>query len=140
MSSPSITLADFEAASVTAHEFTHEAHVYMAWLYLHDHTLNEALKKYTISLSKLTKKLGVETKYHETITWFFVITVAERIAAGSRDSDWSDFKAANPDLMHDASGLLKRRYSADRLKSALARRQFVLPDIVPGGSETRQLP
>jgi hypothetical protein len=135
MSNPPVTLADFEAARVSAEDFTHEAHVYMAWLYLRDVTLPEALQKYASSLRRLTKKLGAEQKYHETITWFFVITVAERMAAGDC-SNWPDFKNANPDLMTNAATLLERRYSADRLQSPVARRQFVLPDI--GGDEERE--
>jgi hypothetical protein len=77
----------------------------------------------------LTLSLGIEGKYHETISWFYMALIAERRARQTQ-TDWSSFAAANPDLISNARELLERHYSAERLWSSLAKQQFLLPDRV----------
>lgn len=125
-----IDVERFEAADIGVGEFDHEAHVQVAWRYLQDTGLAEAIARYCTALERLTRKLGAQATYHETITWFFMITVADRIARDG-NPDWPAFKAANPDLITDARSLLARHYSNAHLNSELARRQFVLPDLAP---------
>ena len=129
---PAVDIGRFESGDVAAEEFTHTAHVYVAWLYLTETTLPDAIERYSSALKRLTHKLGVEGKYHETITWFYLIVIAERM---SRDgvTGWADFAANNADLLADGAPLLTRSYSTKRLGSRLARRQFVLPDLAPPG-------
>ncbi len=124
---PPVSVERFERGDIEATEFDHEAHVYVAWNYLRRLQLPEAIARYSAGLKALTRRLGVEQKYHETITWFFMIEVAERIARGA-DEDWPTFRAGNADLFDDAGGLIARHYSSERLSSPLARHQFVLPD------------
>ena len=40
----------------------------MAWLYLERYTLLDAVSRFTAAIRRLTEKLGVPGKYHETIT------------------------------------------------------------------------
>ena len=127
---PAIDIARFEAGDVAAEEFTHTAHVYVAWLYLTERTLPDAIERYSSALKRLTRKLGVEGKYHETITWFYLIVIAERLSRGGV-SDWADFAARNSDLLEQNAPLLARSYSQERLGSNLARHQFILPDLTP---------
>ena len=127
---PDVDLAAFEAAAVDPDAFDHAAHVYVAWLYLRRMSLHDAIGRYTRALRQLTDRLGVRDKYHETITWFFLITVAERMAADDAP-DWPAFAARHPDLVAGGMPFVARRYSRERLGSSLARRQFVLPDRAP---------
>ena len=127
---PRISIAEFEAAEVDVEAFTHESHVYLAWRYLAETTLPDTLKRYSAALKRLTKKLGVESKYHETITWFFVFAIAERCNEQTA-GNWAAFKSANPDLVANAKTLLNRHYSRERLATPEACRQFVLPDRAP---------
>lgn len=121
---------EFKDASVDPAEFDHEAHVLVAWRYLQDDDLLPAIEKYSNALKTLTRKLGVPDKYHETITWFYMIAVGERLA-GSSISEWSGFRAANEDLFAREPSLIQRYYSSDHLMSENARRVFVLPDLTP---------
>lgn len=121
---------EFKDANVDPAEFDHEAHVLVAWRYLQDDDLLPAIEKYSNALKTLTRKLGVEGKYHETITWFYMIAVAERLAS-TNDTDWPGFKAANEDLFACKPSLIQRYYSSDHLMSENARRVFVLPDLTP---------
>ena len=136
---PTVTLDEFESARVSAETFTHEAHVYVAWLYLQECSLADTLARYCRGLKGLTRKLGAEEKYNETITWFFVLTIADR-RQQSPSRTWADFRDHNPDLLHHAGRLLADHYSPQRLASPLARQQFVLPDLSPLSAQTGSQP
>ena len=123
-------LADFERGDIDPALFDHAAHVYIGWLYLQERELSEASAQFTIALRRLTRQLGVPGKYHETISCFFMIVIAER-CSGAAAGDWAKFEAENTDLVNDAGTLLKQYYSSSRLASPLAREQFLLPDLLP---------
>lgn len=122
----SIDIRSFEAGAIDPNDFDHAVHVYIAWCYLQEHSLLDAIARFTTALRALTDRLGAAARYHETITWFFLVVIAERCAKTPSD-DWPSFRQHNADLLRDAS-ILRRFYTADRLQSELARRQFVLPD------------
>lgn len=130
MKQPGSTLAQFEALEVVPEEFGHEAHVYVAWSYLQKFDLLVSIDRYRSALRRLTAKLGVPGKYHETMTWFYMIKVAER-ATGDAATDWATFKKLNGDLFERGPGIIGRFYSETRLMSEEARNMFVLPDLSP---------
>ena len=121
---------EFEAGTVQPETFNHRAHVYVAWCYLQRCGLAEAAQRYTAALRRLTRKLGVPGKYNETISWFFLVIIAEKIAA-SPAASWQQFSSTHPDLCEDGGGMLGRYYSKSRLHSDAARRSFLLPDKQP---------
>jgi hypothetical protein len=124
----SISLEDFECANVDPEQFDHEAHVFVAWSYLQKYELDESIERFSSALRRLTRKLGVESKYHETITWFFLILIAER---QGKSKDWLSFKRGNPDLFTTQPSIIRAYYSDERLGSPTARSQFVMPDRLP---------
>jgi len=128
-SEPAVTLPDFESGRIDADQFDHEAHVFVAWRLLGETSLRDALERYSAALRRVTAALGVPGKYHETITWFFVLLIAER--RNGCEDDWAAFAAANADLIRAPGGLLSRYYSAARLGSDAARQAFLLPDRAP---------
>ncbi len=125
------TVAEFERGELDPEAFVHEAHVYVAWELINQCPLTEAIQRFTQALRRLTTAIGQEAKYHETITWFFMLRTAERREALGA-TDWDTFAAANSDLLTDSKAMLARHYSAERLWSPLARRQFLLPDLAAG--------
>lgn len=124
MSTP--TLRQFETISIEPGQFDHEAHVYIAWRYLREYELLDAIRLYREGLQKIVRTLGAESKYHETITWFYLVSIAERMR-GEAGRDWQAFKRENSELFEKEPGWIARNYSAGRLNSG--REQFVLPDI-----------
>ena len=127
---PCMSIDAFEAGNVDPDEFGHDDHVYVAWLYLQDHELNDAIARFCAALKDLTRKLGIESKYHETITWFFMIAINERLQLRPSD-DWHSFMRQNPDIFASSPSLINRHYSGERLQSPLARNHFLLPDRLP---------
>jgi len=125
---PGPTIEAFEALDFAAESFDHEAHVYVAWSYLLQYELLESIGRYRKTLKLLTSSLGVPEKYHETITWFYMIAVSEHLQT-TASSDWPTFRARNPELFERCPGVIKKFYSESKLKSAGARISFVLPDL-----------
>jgi hypothetical protein len=132
MKAPGPSIEAFEALDVDPANFNHEAHIYVAWSYLQKLDLLASIDRYRSVLRQLTAKLGVPGKYHETITWFYMIGVSER-ATGAAASDWQAFKDGNPDLFAGEPSIIRRFYSEGRLMSDKARQTFVLPDLSPDG-------
>jgi len=117
----------FENATLQPGGFNHEAHILVGWRYLQELSLLDAITRFTDAIKRLTRKLGVPTKYHETITWFYLIKIAER-CSDDLAADWPAFKAANPDLFACNPSLVEKYYSNALLSSGTARRMFVFPD------------
>ena len=120
----------FEDATIEPGRFDHETHILVGWRYLQDDNLLDAITRFTAAIVRLTHKLGLSSKYHETITWFYLIKIAER-RSGSAALDWPAFKAANPDLFTWNPGLIQKYYSESLLSSEISRRMFVFPDKAP---------
>lgn len=128
--SAAISIAAFEDGAVDPDRFDHEAHINVGWSYLQLYELEEAIDRFSAALRRLTKNLGIETKYHETITWFFMILIADRRST-SASNDWQGFRQGNADLFARRPSIISQYYSDKRLGTSLARTQFVLPDRVP---------
>lgn len=124
------TFQAFESATLEPGRFNHEAHIQVGWRYLQEFDQLEAINRFTAAIKRLTQKLGVTDKYHETITWFYLLKIAER-CAGITEGDWNAFKTANPDLFQWNPSIVQKYYSDALLWSEKARRRFVLPDLVP---------
>jgi len=124
---PRLTIEQFEAGDIDAERFDHEAHVYMAWLYVRAFDLADAVSRFDGTLRRLTARLGVPGKYHATITWLFLLLINER---ASKSESWGDFQSRNLDLVRDSKTTLERHYSEALLFSDAAREHFVLPDRI----------
>lgn len=80
----------------------------------------------------MAEHVGVAEKYNATITFAFMSLIAERKSLSPSD-DFESFLESNPDLLDKS--VLRRWYSEKRLFSALARKQFLLPDKNNQGEE-----
>jgi N-formylglutamate deformylase len=124
-------LQAFEACTLPPGGFRHRDHVRLAWLYLRDHPLPEALGRFCAGLKRYAASLGKPGLYNETITVAYLTLVNERRARLGQDADWENFARANPDLFkHPAA--LRPYYRDETLRSDLARAVFILPDRLAG--------
>ena len=125
---PQVTIEALEDGTLDAEQFDHEAHVYLAWLYLQRYPLHEATARFIAALKRLTTQLGIPGKYHETISWFFMLLIEERRHAQKID-DWHAFYRDQSDLFAGGNdNILNRYYSRELLGSERARHSFMLPD------------
>ncbi len=124
---PDVSIDALEAGTIDAAAFDHESHVYAAWLYLERWPLHEAIGRFCAALRRLTVKLGAEAKYHETMSWFFLLLINQRRTT-TKATSWIAFRQENADLIRDFRATLSRYYSQEVLASDQARQHFLLPD------------
>ena len=124
-------VSSFEDATVKHDEWKHAEHLVVALYYLTRHDLDTAYEKMrTGILNLLVKGFGVdltkEMPYHETITLFWMRTVAE--FNGSKNGASLLEKANEVAYKWDKDYPLKF-YSREVLFSDEARARFVKPDL-----------
>jgi hypothetical protein len=121
-------LAAFEACTIPKADWTHEAHVRMAWLYLSRLPFPAAVQSARSGISKYNRSLGNPTGYHDTITVAAVWVIATRM---TNEEAYPAFRTRNPDLFGNLMNVLRAYYSESRIKSAVAVTEFVEPDLQP---------
>jgi hypothetical protein len=116
----------FERATVDPTAFHHREHLYVAWCYLRELPLEEALARYVHHLRRLAAALGAPQKFHATMTWAYVVLLdgAMRRSPGAA---FDDLLAENPALVDHRRGALYDHYDRAELDSEEARLRFVLP-------------
>lgn len=121
-------VAAVESCAISCSNFRHADHVRLAWIYLRNHSLIEAIERFTESLQRFAVHCGVPEKYHETITWAYLLLIHERMRRDDAPCEWESFSAVNLDLVGWKPSILERYYTPQTLRSDFARRIFVLPD------------
>ena len=140
-------LCAFERCTIARKDWTHEAHVRMAWIYVtrspsdedvFDRVRRGIKKLNTVFVRRqqvLCRALPTKPKdprgldgYHETITVAFVAVIESRVEPGE---DFSAFRDRNPDLFDRKLSALLKHYSPQRLFSAPAKVEFLEPDLEP---------
>lgn len=100
--------ARFHAAAISSDEWTHEAHLRMAFLLLQRHEFREAVRRIRRGIRRLNRANGVvdsETEgYHETLTLAWARIVAATFADQPPDDDFAAFIARNPALLEGSRG------------------------------------
>jgi len=124
-------IARFEDCTLPNTAFHHRDHVRLAWLFLHRAPLLAALTRFTEGLQRFARANGHDGLYHETITWAYLFLVHQRIAtAPAAGETWEEFTARNPDLITWNPSVLSAYYREETLTSELARRVFLMPDLL----------
>jgi hypothetical protein len=121
-------IAQLEACTLPADQFHHADHLRAGWLYLSRFPAPEAIARFSRTLRCYTASLDQSDRYHETITWAFLLLLNERIQRRGPAMDWEQFRAAHPDLFNYENSILLRYYHKETLQSDVARRVFLMPD------------
>jgi hypothetical protein len=120
-------LAQLESSALPPDQFHHAEHVHAAWVYLTRYSASEAIARFSTALRAYATAQGKPDRYHETITWAYLLLVNERIHRGTQ-ATWQQFAAAHADLLDWKNSILRTYYTQQTLDSPLARRIFVMPD------------
>ena len=126
-------LDKFIDTTLPSDQFHHQQNVQVAWLFVRKFGMPRALSEFTKALKRFADAKGATGLYHETITWAFLLLIAERQARCGAAS-WDDFVAMNADLLVWKPSILEQYYSRATLNSDLARRVFVFPDVMASRS------
>jgi len=121
-------IQQFEDGATDAASFHHAEHVRLAFEYLCRYSVPVALERFSDALKRFAAAQGKAQRYHETITWAYLLLIHERQARAGCSQTWEEFAERNPDLLVWKGGVLATLYRPETLDSDLARRTFVLPD------------
>lgn len=122
-------LQAFESCALPAEQWTHHAHVRMAWLCLGEADFIQALERMRAGIRRYNAEvLDKLAEYHETVTVAFAQLIAARRRSGE---SWQAFAERNQDLFARTPPVLATYYSRERLMSDEARRRFIEPDLRP---------
>src|ERR1035441_2115661 len=137
-------IEQFEGGATPSASFHHADHVRLAFEYLRRYPALEALGRFSGALKRFAAAQVKVQRYHETITWAYLLLIRERLArAGAAPCSsparapparagpaqtWEEFVERNLDLLVWKGGVLRTLYRQETLDSDLARHTFVLPD------------
>ena len=126
-------LAAFESCSLPFEQWTHRAHVRVAYLYASSHDLDSATNRMRVSIKSYNKATGtpeaLDRGYHETITQAFMrLVFTASLTTGPHRSSY-EFCDSNPELLCKTT--LLRYYSRERIMSMKAKAELVEPDLCP---------
>jgi hypothetical protein len=122
--------AAFEAGAYAPADFSHRAHVRLAYVYLAEWNVEIALERMRGALIGFLSHHGIPaSKYHETLTRAWVLAVDHFMHRSPDSSSADDFIGRNPVLLD--SRIMLTHYSAGLLFSDGARAEFVEPDLDP---------
>jgi hypothetical protein len=120
-------LDKFVDTTLPADQFHHRQHVQVAWLFVQKYGMPLAISEFSAAIKRFADAKGATGLYHETITWAFLLLIADRQARHPRET-WQEFETANADLLSWKPSILDRYYSKELLASDLAKRAFLMPD------------
>src|SRR5207245_6079710 len=111
-------------------EFTHLSHLAVTVWYLRRLSLEQATEQMRASLFRFIDHYGLEGKYHETLTVFWMKVVRRRLDELGRNLALLETTNAVIEALGDAR-LVFEYYSEELLWSAEARQTWVQPDLKP---------
>ncbi len=128
------TLVAFENGTLDPARFNHRTHLSMAWRYLQRDGFPEGALQFRRHLQSYVAKVGAQDKYHETITWAYLVLLnEERCLRSPAGESFDAMIQRRPDLLDHRNGPIARCYSKAQLESPEARRVFMLPAAERGG-------
>ena len=120
----------FEAGVYAPADFSHRAHIRLAYVYLAENDVERAATLMRAALLNFLKVHGITpTKYHETLTQAWILAVFHFMHRTTEAASADEFIERTPILLD--SRIMMSHYSAERLFSQHARHGFVQPDLDP---------
>lgn len=124
-------LIAFRTCTLPAAEWTHEAHLRMAWLVLKRANYEDALDEIRAGITRFNDRvLKKVLAYHETITVAFTRLIAVGMSDLPNDHTFGQFKVSFPDFFDNKLSALLKHYNRETLFSDEARARYIEPDLV----------
>lgn len=120
----------FANASLDPALFNHEAHLRLAWIHIHKYGIAKAIDNITHQLMNYVARLGAGDKYNHTLT-IAATRAVQHFYNKTATGNFQEFIAANPRLKSNFKDLMNAHYSTDIFTSAIARKQYVEPELLP---------
>ena len=112
-----------------AGQFGHRQHIALAFATVRRYGMPAAADRVCAWIQQLTAYHRAPQKYHHTVSRAWMEIVAQHVAADPGCTDFALVAGRYPALLDKR--LLTRHYRSATLASALARRDWVEPDLLP---------
>lgn len=126
--------SDFEIKFINCElnpsDFTHEAHLRLAWININKYGIKQAEINIQNQLQKFVEFVGEKDKYNTTLT-IAAIKAVYHFMRKSNSNNFKDFITEFPRLKHNFKELMDCHYGFDIYKSNKAKNEFLKPDLVP---------
>jgi hypothetical protein len=109
-------------------QFHHQDHLRLAWYITQHHDLASATDLITTGIRSFATHHGQATKYHETMTQFWIRLVAHLVKRRPDISDFATFLATFPQLL--LKDLPYQHWRHETMQSPAARVAWVEPDLL----------
>ncbi|GAB4004037.1 hypothetical protein GCM10028808_00890 [Spirosoma migulaei] len=110
--------------------FSHEAHLRLAWIHIHQYGVDTAIETICEQLVAFVDALGARDKYNKTLT-IAAIRAVNHFMNKSDANNFYDFIQQFPRLNYNFRELISAHYQVDIYKSELAKREYLEPDLLP---------
>lgn len=118
----------FADCSFPVEDFSHEAHLRLAWIHIRKYGAERAVEHIQEQLKQFVAHAGAEDKYHVTLT-IAAVRAVHRFMQKSDPGSFDGFIAEHPELKTRFRELINSHYSMDIFTSDEARIRFVEPDV-----------
>ena len=122
--------SQFENCTLDPALFSHEAHVRLAWIHIKKYGKEKAVQNVCSQLFAFVNFLGASGKYNITLT-VAAVKAVYHFMQKSDAGNFKDFIARFPRLKYNFKELMAAHYKTDIFNSALAKREFLMPDLLP---------
>lgn len=120
----------FKSGQLDPKLFIHEAHLRVAWLYIHDYGINKAITMVKEQLINYVTILGAKDKYNETVT-VAAVKAVYHFYLKSNSQTFKEFITEFPRLKTNFKDLLASHYGVDVFNLEEAKFTFLEPDLLP---------
>ena len=119
----------FKSCKFNPSEFTHEAHLRLAWININKYGIEQAEKSIQELLQNYVEYLGAKGKYNTTLT-IAATKAVYHFMLKSDTKNFKDFIVQYPRLKTNFKELMAFHYNIDILNSERAKSEFLEPDIL----------
>jgi len=120
----------FINCSINPSDFTHEAHLRLAWLNIDKYGIEKAEKNIQSGLKNFVEFVGAKDKYNMTLT-LAAIKAVYHFMLKSKSDNFKSFIAEFPRLKNNFKELMAFHYGFDIYTSDRAKKEFLMPDLEP---------
>lgn len=120
----------FETFKLKPKLFSHEAHLRLAYIHIKKYGAVRSEGHMTEQIKGYAESLGVYDKFNKTVTIASVRIMNHFMSSGESD-DFYGLMNEFPVLLADFRSLLSRHYSFNVFGDKQAKKDFVVPDLIP---------
>ncbi len=111
-------------------DFTHEAHLRLAWINIKKYGVLQAQINIQSGLLKFVEFVGAKDKYNKTLT-VAAIKAVYHFMLKSKSENFKDFIAEFPRLKYNFKDVIACHYGFDIYNSDKAKIEYIAPDLLP---------